>query len=562
MSPDIIKPGDAARRRREEGSSPSDLNDELTIGAEEENGLEDEGIDFLEEDLPTENSTTDATTGDESLEDDEESEDDTDQEEPTYEDAIEWQDQPDFSPSIPTKSAKAVKARREERPVSSVATTSVLSEESRESLTTRHKREGFYRKLYHGETRIDFVRRKKIWFAISLVVIFAGLISLSTRGLDLGIDFAGGTAWQVRTSTVTPAEARTAIGPLGYGGATITVLGSDSSNKTLQVEAKLGNGSSPNQAQVARVTDALARLAGVNPEAVGVDSVGPSWGSSVTNKAIEALIVFFIVVSLYISIFFEWRMALAAVLAVIHDVMVVVGIYSLTGLQVTPDTVVAILTILGYSLYDTIVVFDRVRDNVSHIGSTGRLSISDIVNLSMNQTLARSINTSLVAILPILSVLILGADILGAQTLQYFGWALLIGLLSGAYSSIFIASPIVAFLKEKEPKYTTIRERLRARGLDRQIYSAAAAATGALASDHVSRSTRVKQTTSDSKSSSLSNQSSAYGRRVPGSARIASDTSSDSHNSSAGSKPAAKPSPSGVYRPKASAKSRRKGRQR
>jgi preprotein translocase subunit SecF len=211
-----------------------------------------------------------------------------------------------------------------------------------------------------------------------------------------------------------------------------------------------------------------------------VEAVGPTWGSQVTHKAVEALIVFLIMISVYISIFFEWKMALAAIIAVVHDILVTVGIYSLTFFLVTPDTVVAFLTILGYSLYDTIVVFDRIRDNTKGLGATGKLTFTDVVNLSMNQTLARSINTSLVAILPILAVLILGADILGATTLQYFGLALLIGLTSGAYSSIFIASPLVAMLKELEPRYVAIRQKLEARNNAIQLLTPAMVAGGFL----------------------------------------------------------------------------------
>ena len=185
-------------------------------------------------------------------------------------------------------------------------------------------------------------------------------------------------------------------------------------------------------------------------------------------------------IAAYISIFFEWKMAIAAIVAVAHDILITVGIYSLASFLVTPDTVVAFLTVLGYSLYDTIVVFDRVRDNSRGLGATGKLTYTDVVNLSMNQTLARSINTSLVAILPILAVLVLGAEILGAVTLEYFGLALLIGLTSGAYSSIFIASPLLAMLKEHEPRYRAIRERLESRGTAMQLLSPAAVAAGAL----------------------------------------------------------------------------------
>ena len=205
-------------------------------------------------------------------------------------------------------------------------------------------------------------------------------------------------------------------------------------------------------------------------------TVGPTWGSSITNKAIEALIIFFIVVAIYISIRFEPKMALAAFIAMIHDVLVAIGIYSIFNFQVTPDTVVAILTILGYSLYDTVVVFDRVRDNTKGIGSSGRLTYPQLINLSMNQTLARSINTSMVAILPVLAVLLIGAQLLGATTLQSYGLALFVGLLSGAYSSIFIASPVLCMMKEREDRWVQIADRLAKRGESTGFYSAVDAA--------------------------------------------------------------------------------------
>ena len=240
----------------------------------------------------------------------------------------------------------------------------------------------------------------------------------------------------------------------------------------------------------------LAALAHKPASSVSVENVGPTWGSDITHKAVEALIVFLIVISAYISIFFEWKMALAAIVAVAHDILITVGIYSLASFLVTPDTVVAFLTVLGYSLYDTIVVFDRVRDNSRGLGATGKLSYTDVVNLSMNQTLARSINTSLVAILPILAVLVLGAEILGAVTLEYFGLALLIGLTSGAYSSIFIASPLLAMLKEHEERYRRIRERLESRGSAMLLISPAAVAAGALSTAEPATSVKRRRSSS------------------------------------------------------------------
>ncbi|NNN21729.1 MAG: protein translocase subunit SecF [Acidimicrobiales bacterium] len=323
------------------------------------------------------------------------------------------------------------------------------------------KRRSALGRLYHGETKYDFVGRMKIWMALSGTVILIGLISLTFRGLNFGIDFRGGTSWSFIAPNVSPQQVHNVMNKLGYSGATVEKLG----GKTIQVQDRItGTTTAKETAAKDKITAGLASLAHVDVNGISVDDVGPTWGGYITTKALQALVVFFILTTLYITIRFEWKMAVGALAALVHDILVTVGIYSLSGFQVTPDTVVAFLTILGYSLYDTMVVFDRVHDNVSREGARGRMTYSSIVNLSMNQVLARSINTSLVAIMPILAVLLIGAQLLGATTLQYFGLALFIGLTTGAYSSIFIASPIVAALKEKEPRHKTIRARLEARG--------------------------------------------------------------------------------------------------
>ena len=220
----------------------------------------------------------------------------------------------------------------------------------------------------------------------------------------------------------------------------------------------------------------MAEMGGVDAGQVSVNDVGPSWGKDVTKKARTALIAFFVLISAYIWLRFEWKMAVAALAAVVHDIFVTVGVYSISRFEVTPATVVAFLTILGYSLYDTIVVFDKVEENSKGLSATGRMTYSDTVNLSMNQVLMRSLNTSLVAILPILSILLIGAGVLGATTLKDFGLALLIGLLTGAYSSIYIAAPVLAILKEREPRYLAVRQRLAAKGGGSGVLTPAAAA--------------------------------------------------------------------------------------
>ncbi len=339
-------------------------------------------------------------------------------------------------------------------------------------------------RLYRGETSFDFIGNRKIWFAASALVILLGVVSLATRGLNLGIDFKGGQSWLVSSQTLTVGEATSAVESAGATQPTVVQLTNQLNHqKQIQVQVDLNSKSVAERTAIEnKVQDALAAAAHTSPNNVNFNDVGPTWGGQVTSKAIEALIVFFIAVTLYISARFEFKMAVAAIAAVIHDILVTVGVYSLTGFQVTPSTVIAVLTVLGYSLYDTVVVFDRIRENAKGLGASGRITYSDMVNLSMNQTLARSINTSLVAIVPVLSVLIVGSFILGATSLQDFGLALVIGLTSGAYSSIFIASPLLAFMKEREPRYTTIRQRLETRGERAGVLTPAAAAAMAGAS--------------------------------------------------------------------------------
>ncbi len=365
-----------------------------------------------------------------------------------------------------------------------------LAAEELELETAGAKRPNVFLRLYRGETSFDFIGNRKWWFGVSALIIVLGVISLGTRGLNLGIDFKGGQSWLVTSQNLTVAQATSAVESAGVAQPTVVQLKNQvNGQKQIQVQVDL-NSKTPDvrNAIEIKVQNALAQAAHVSASNVNFNDVGPTWGGQVTSKAIEALIVFFIAVTAYISVRFEFKMAVAAIVAVIHDLLVTVGIYSLTGFQVTPDTVIAVLTVLGYSLYDTVVVFDRIRENAKGLGASGRISYSDMVNLSMNQTLARSINTSLVAIIPVFSVLVVGSFILGATTLQNFGLALVIGLTSGAYSSIFIASPLLALMKEREPRYTTIRQRLETRGERAPLLTPAAAAAMAGAAGSGNRS--------------------------------------------------------------------------
>ncbi len=312
-----------------------------------------------------------------------------------------------------------------------------------------------WHRLYHGETQFDFVGRRRVGFIISGALIVLSALSLIFNGLNLGIDFEGGVAWEFEANGQTAEDARTVLEDNGIDAADAKIQTlSGASGERLRVQV----GDQPDDIRAA-VKEDFATAAGVEVEDVSVNVVSPTWGEQITRKAIRALIVFFVLITIYISIRFEWKMAIASLLAVFHDVFISVGIYSIFGFEVTPATVIAFLTILGFSLYDTIVVFDKVHENARRMVTT-RASYAEIVNLSMNQVLMRSINTSLAAVLPVISLLFVGVYLLGAIALQDFALALLIGLLAGSYSSIFIATPILAMLKGREDRY---RSRARSR---------------------------------------------------------------------------------------------------
>jgi preprotein translocase subunit SecF len=311
--------------------------------------------------------------------------------------------------------------------------------------------------LYHERTHFEFIDRSWRWAILSGALIFISVAAFLISGLNLGIDFEGGTQWQFtvnsKTGSASVTRVRDSISSLGLGDAKVLIVGSDS----VRVQSKVLS-----TAEQAKVTAALAKYAGIANAQVSVTNVGPTWGDKVSSKALTALLVFFFVIAAYLTFRFEWRMALAAIIAVIHDIIITVGVYAVTGFEVTPATVVAFLTILGYSLYDTVVVFDKVKDNQARLGTVRGDTYSLMVNRSLNQVLIRSINTSIVALLPVASLLFVGTYLFGGLALRDFALALFVGLLTGAYSSIFVATPILAWLKEREPKYRALRERAAA----------------------------------------------------------------------------------------------------
>lgn len=303
-------------------------------------------------------------------------------------------------------------------------------------------------RLYRGETTFDFIGRRMIGFAISIVIIVAGAGSLLIQGLELGIDFRGGVAWEVPANGLTDQDARKVLDDNNV----------ESLNAKIQfltgTELQVMRVQVGDQTQEVRlsVQKSFAELSKVKVEEVSVASVSSSWGRSITEKALRALLIFFVIVSLYISWRLEWKMAATAIIAMAHDVIISVGVYSLFGFEVTPATVVAFLTILGFSLYDTVVVFDRVQENSKKF-ATSRQSFANIANVSTNEVLARSLNTTLASALPVVSLLVVGSFILGAKSLEDFAVALLVGMLAGTYSSIFVAVPLLDVFKQNEPKY-------------------------------------------------------------------------------------------------------------
>lgn len=305
-------------------------------------------------------------------------------------------------------------------------------------------------RLYRGEISFDFVGRKKLWYTLSGVILVLAAVGLFGRGLNLGIEFKGGAEFQVVSTTDGVDQAKSVALAAGVENPIVTQLG----NGTIRVQT-------PELAQDVRnslVAD-LATEFGVAESEVRVQIVGPSWGSDISGKALNALIVFLVLVSIFLAIMFEWRMAVAALIALLHDVVITVGIYALTGFEVTPATVIGVLTILGFSLYDTVVVFDKVKENTKNIGRQNRYSYSAAANLALNQTLVRSINTSIVALLPVTALLVIGAGVLGAGTLRDLSLALFVGMLAGTYSSITIATPVLAQLKEREPQMQALAKR-------------------------------------------------------------------------------------------------------
>jgi preprotein translocase subunit SecF len=332
-------------------------------------------------------------------------------------------------------------------------------------------------RLYRGEVSVEFVARKRLWYSISGVILAVSVIAVVVFGLNFSVDFKGGSVYQFAAGSSTITQVRQTVSAAGGG-----------QDAIVQKITPLGGGPAKWQIQTRPLTvqqqdnvqSALSRRFGVPQNQISQTSVGASWGSQISKKAAQALIAFIVVIVIYLSIAFEWKMAVAALIALAHDIVITVGVYALAHFEVSPASVIGLLTILGYSLYDTVVVFDKVRENTAGLLASSRSTYSQAANQALNQTLVRSINTSLIALLPVASILFVGAGFLGAGELKDLALVLFVGMLSGTYSSICIATPVLADLKEREPQYKALAKRvqLRASGGRAAKRAAAKAAAG------------------------------------------------------------------------------------
>lgn len=316
--------------------------------------------------------------------------------------------------------------------------------------------------LYSGEKSIDFVGRKWLWYSISVVILLGSVLGLSVKGLDMGIEFVGGAEYKVKVASGQADQAladqlRSDIADTGIDAAkqpVVTTSGQDSI--LVQVKPLTTD-------ENAEIKDLIATTTGTSASEISATEIGPSWGKEIAKRSGTGLVVFLVLVVLFIWAYFrEWKMSVGAIVALAHDVVITIGVYALSGFEVTPATVTGLLTILGFSLYDTVVVFDKVRENTKNLRES-RTTYAKAANLAVNQTLVRSINTSVVALIPVGAILYVGAVQLGASTLKDLALALFVGMAAGAYSSIFIATPLVVQLKAGETDVIQAEKRDKAR---------------------------------------------------------------------------------------------------
>src|SRR4051794_14738171 len=345
------------------------------------------------------------------------------------------------------------------------------------------RRASLAHRLYNGEAGLNVVGRSKIIYRITAVVLAVCVVSFIVRGFNFGIEFVGGDSFQVVGTSGELVKVQAAAEGAGAQVSTAQLVGG---NQILLRTGQLTN------EQLTAVQNAVADAAHVSPNKVTAQSVSAQWGGDITQKALIALVVFLFAVMALLAVRFQPKMALAAIAALFHDLVLTAGVYSLVGFEVTPSTVIGLLTILGFSLYDTVVDFDKVDENTKGLSSGAKMTWGEAANLAVNQTLMRSINTSIIALLPVAGLLFVGAGLLGVGTLKDLALVLFVGLAAGTYSSIFLATPIVADLKELEPEQVALRRRVLARrsSAARSGGARSAAPAGPVASARRARPTR------------------------------------------------------------------------
>ena len=314
---------------------------------------------------------------------------------------------------------------------------------------------GLGRRLYRGEIDVDFVGRWKLWYSLSGFLLIVSLAGLLINGLNLGVEFKGGSVFSFKASqTSSVVQVRESFLQEGVHQPIVQTAG----DRWRVTTESLTPGA------VTKVQNAISKDFGVAVKDVDIQSIGATWGGEVSQKAWLGLGVFMLAIILYLSMAFEPKMALAAIVALVHDLVITAGVYAWSGFEVTPATLLGFLTILGYSLYDAVVVFDMIKEVTAKLGSASKQTYSMAANNALNHTLIRSLNTSLVAILPVAAILFIGTTLLGAGTLKDLSLALFVGMIVGTYSSLCVATPLLVTLKEREPKYQAIARRLASTG--------------------------------------------------------------------------------------------------
>lgn len=310
-------------------------------------------------------------------------------------------------------------------------------------------------RLYRGDVSFNFVGRRRLWYTVSAALLLISALAVIVRGLDFGVEFTGGSVFTFQSPQASVSEVReTTESAVDVDRVTVQEVSGDRwrvQTESLQPE------------QVNAVQTTLAEEYGLQPQAVSPQIIGPSWGDQISQKAGIGLGVFLGLVVLYLSIIFEWKMAVPAIVALLHDVAITIGVYALVGFEVTPATVIGLLTILGFSLYDTVVVFDKVRENTVGLVASSRMTLTQAANLAVNQVLIRAINTSVIAVLPVAGILFVGAGLLGAGVLKDLALVLFVGIIAGVFSSIFVATPVFTEFKEREPQMQALTKRVAAR---------------------------------------------------------------------------------------------------